>query len=508
MPRRRHEFPSPRPEIDAAVLLDAVGDRVAVGAALGRALRERHARRRAPLHEDTLRLSAVERTVGLAARFLTALDDAGVDPHDEREIFRALAVFRPTLARLTPTLVRAEPPLTTLITATGDGFVIGDGDTLPGFLEEEAAELAVVLAAADAAGSEPLDRAELAAADALVGSARADRHATGFLVGLELLRRAASTNGADAPDQRAYVRRLVRAARFCFDRADEAPFEELLERALGIADPWIALDVLPGNGRGAEAAAHDAFLRARWRSVEDAPADGRRVELGGRLRSVRKHRQTVFADLASGGRRIQIALRPDTVSAVAGPRGLRAGDSLVVFGDLSETKTGERTIFCRDVAGWRPNRAGASVLDDEPVLVAHATLLASLRSRLEEDGFLEQITPVLSEEYAGGEVTPFVTWQAYRGRPAYLRVTSELNLVRSVAAGMTRCYELGASFLNGSMCGLDKSEFLLLEAYATDMSLAEFLRYTVQLIVENVYGNGSAAAAPSRGGASGACERS
>ncbi|MFQ5927969.1 MAG: OB-fold nucleic acid binding domain-containing protein, partial [Terriglobia bacterium] len=88
----------------------------------------------------------------------------------------------------------------------------------------------------------------------------------------------------------------------------------------------------------------ERFSGAAAKALE---AERPRVRLAGRIRSVRFHGKTGFADLHAGGARLQSYFRRDHL----GEPGFRLfelldlGDVIGVEGHLGRTKTGELTIF-------------------------------------------------------------------------------------------------------------------------------------------------------------------
>ena len=104
------------------------------------------------------------------------------------------------------------------------------------------------------------------------------------------------------------------------------------------------------------------------------------------------------------------------------------------------------------------------------------------RRYLQDASFHEATTPILSDSYRGGASRPFTTWGHAIGRSQYLRVTTEPALLQLLAAGLTRCYEIGPSFRNEGLHGQPVKEFTMLEAYAIDVDRPAMLNHVTSMI--------------------------
>ncbi|MGW3043803.1 amino acid--tRNA ligase-related protein [Kitasatospora sp. NPDC001159] len=201
------------------------------------------------------------------------------------------------------------------------------------------------------------------------------------------------------------------------------------------------------------------------------PASDQVLTLSGRVTAVRTHSHVAFADLAWDRHTAQLAFDP------AAAAGLHTGDLVVVRGTCSASRTGRPTLFVRHLERHEP---GAP-----PPLppAAHLTpVLGPLRDHLAAGGFRETISPVLTDGYFGGSARPFTTWAHAAERRQYLRVTSELDLLAVIASGTTRCYEIGPSFRNEGQRARPAVEFVMLEAYAADLTLDQATVYLADLV--------------------------
>jgi lysyl-tRNA synthetase class II len=274
-------------------------------------------------------------------------------------------------------------------------------------------------------------------------------------------------------------RDLFRRGQFCLVNAGRTRTSRLAEAIANAGDPWIGTDA-PATAGGGERVSAPAC-------AETAAEPGER--LSGVVLGLRDHKRILFADLATAGAVRQIAIAKNG-NAESGPERLRVGDNLSVRGAVQTSQSGEPTLFVEQVESLR-RRPSPSPGPPSRRPLAHAAVLGRLRAQLGKLGFLEQSTPTLSTTYEGGTARPYATWINQRARPAYLRVTSELNLIKSLGQGLTRCYEIGSSFRNESHAGSSTGhdEFLLAEAYATDMTLEQMTGLTVELAGRCAFGD-------------------
>ncbi|GAA2117992.1 hypothetical protein GCM10009759_64860 [Kitasatospora saccharophila] len=201
------------------------------------------------------------------------------------------------------------------------------------------------------------------------------------------------------------------------------------------------------------------------------PTPGRQLLLAGRVTAVRAHRKSAFADLVWDGRTAQLALNP------ADAAGLRTGDLVAARGTCSTSRTGQPTLFVEHL-DLHENGTPAP----PPPSAVLTPVLDPLRAHLAASGFQETITPTLTSGYFGGAARPFTTWAHAAGQHQYLRVTSEIDLLATIAAGTTRCYEIGPSFRNEGQRGRPAVEFVMLEAYAADLTLPQATAYLADLV--------------------------
>ena len=91
--------------------------------------------------------------------------------------------------------------------------------------------------------------------------------------------------------------------------------------------------------------------------------------------------------------------------------------------------------------------------------------VAFLRRYLDNLGFMEVETPVLSPIAGGANARPFITHHNAQDIDMYMRIATELHLKRLIVGGLERVYEVGRIFRNEGMDTKHNPEFTTCELY-------------------------------------------
>ncbi len=227
---------------------------------------------------------------------------------------------------------------------------------------------------------------------------------------------------------------------------------------------------------------------ARLRPGEDAPGETFRV--AGRLRAVREHGRTAFADLEDAAGELQLLLRVDELGEAPYREWLSdldPGDLVGADGTAAVSRRGEPSLVVRSLAllakaiapppekfhgltdvEERIRRRYLDLLSSPEVRArfrARSLLVREVRAHYEEAGFLEVETPVLGSVAGGAAAAPFVTHSNYLDAELELRIAEELPLKRLVVGGLERVFEIGKAFRNEDLDSTHSPEFTELEAY-------------------------------------------
>ena len=92
-------------------------------------------------------------------------------------------------------------------------------------------------------------------------------------------------------------------------------------------------------------------------------------------------------------------------------------------------------------------------------------IIRCIQNYMDNKGFVEVETPVLSTLLTGAAARPFTTHHNAQDLDMYLRIALELPLKRLLVGGMEAVYEIGRVFRNEGMDTRHNPEFTLMEAY-------------------------------------------
>lgn len=97
--------------------------------------------------------------------------------------------------------------------------------------------------------------------------------------------------------------------------------------------------------------------------------------------------------------------------------------------------------------------------------VKRTRLVNSMRSYLNNKGYLEVETPILQPLYGGAAARPFKTHHNTLDMTLYLRIANELYLKRLIVGGFDGVYEFSKDFRNEGMSRFHNPEFTQVELY-------------------------------------------
>ena len=110
-------------------------------------------------------------------------------------------------------------------------------------------------------------------------------------------------------------------------------------------------------------------------------------------------------------------------------------------------------------------------------------MISLIRKFLEERGFHEVETPILSPMATGALARPFITHHNALDMDLYLRIAPELYLKRLIVGGMDRVFEIGKVFRNEGISTKHNPEFTILELYQAFGDLTDMMRIAEEMIV-------------------------
>ena len=235
--------------------------------------------------------------------------------------------------------------------------------------------------------------------------------------------------------------------------------------------------------------AYSADLKEEFKDLPNETDSGKKVALAGRLMSKRVMGKASFAHLRDDKGDIQLYVRRDELGddAYAAFKKLDVGDIIGVKGEVFRTKTGELSARAEEITllakSLRPLPEKFHGLTDtemryrqryvdlianpevKETFVKRSQILKEIRAYLDEKGFLEVDTPILTPFEIGASARPFYTHHNSLNMDMVLRIETELYLKRLIVGGMDRVYEVGRIFRNEGMDTKHNPEFTTCELY-------------------------------------------
>ncbi|MEE3036840.1 MAG: lysine--tRNA ligase [Bacteroidota bacterium] len=227
------------------------------------------------------------------------------------------------------------------------------------------------------------------------------------------------------------------------------------------------------------------------------------IKIAGRLMSRRLMGKAAFAELQDSTGKIQLYFNRDeicpgedkTMYNTVFKKLLDIGDFIGVKGHVFTTKVGEISIYVESFTvlskSLRPlplpkmdseGKVHDAFTDPEKryrqryvdlvvnphvkeAFVKRTQLTNSMRSFLNDKGYLEVETPILQPIYGGAAARPFKTHHNTLDMTLYLRIANELYLKRLIVGGFDGVYEFSKDFRNEGMSRFHNPEFTQVELY-------------------------------------------
>ncbi len=245
--------------------------------------------------------------------------------------------------------------------------------------------------------------------------------------------------------------------------------------------------------------------------------EGKEVSVAGRLMSRRIMGKASFSHISDRNGQLQIYVRREDVGEddyAAFKKDYDIGDIVGVRGFVFRTQTGEITIHCNHIemlskslrplpekqhglkdADMRFRQRDLDLIVNPEVrstFVARSKILKEIRAYLDNRGYLEVDTPVLTTLEIGAAARPFKTHHNALDIDMYLRIETELYLKRLIVGGLERVYEVGRIFRNEGMDAFHNPEFTTIEmyqAYTDYFGMMDLIEDMYATVARNVCGS-------------------
>jgi lysyl-tRNA synthetase, class II len=125
-------------------------------------------------------------------------------------------------------------------------------------------------------------------------------------------------------------------------------------------------------------------------------------------------------------------------------------------------------------------------LSTREVFEVRAKVISQMRRFLEDHGYVEVETPMLTPKATGAAATPFETFHKALGIPLFARIAPELYLKRLTVGGFEKVFELNRNFRNEGLSQKHNPEFTMLEFYCAYMDVNGMMDFAEEMIKEAV----------------------
>ena len=220
-----------------------------------------------------------------------------------------------------------------------------------------------------------------------------------------------------------------------------------------------------------------------------ADLEGKKVSVAGRIMSKRGMGKVGFCHMQDLAGRIQLFVKKDILGEdeYAIFKKFDVGDIVGAEGEVFTTQTGEISVRVEKITllsksllplpekfhgmtntdlRYRQRYVDLIMNEDvKGVFIKRSKIISSIRSYLNNQGFLEVETPMLVSNAGGAAARPFETHFNALDEDFKLRISLELYLKRLIVGGLERVYEIGRVFRNEGLDTRHNPEFTLMELY-------------------------------------------
>lgn len=229
------------------------------------------------------------------------------------------------------------------------------------------------------------------------------------------------------------------------------------------------------------------------------------VIIAGRIMTKRRNGKAGFFHIQDKFGQIQIYIRLDNVGEDAYDlfKASDIGDIVGIEGYVFKTNTGELSVhatnFIHLVKALKPlpekfhgltdieeryrRRYVDLIMNEESRRVAfmRPRIIRCIQNYLDNKGYTEVETPILTTLLTGASARPFETHHNTQDLDMYLRIALELNLKRLLVGGMDAVYEIGRTFRNEGMDPQHNPEFTMMEVYKAYSDLEGMMDLTEEM---------------------------
>jgi len=244
--------------------------------------------------------------------------------------------------------------------------------------------------------------------------------------------------------------------------------------------------------------------------------EGKDVYIAGRLRALRGHGGSLFADIVDITGKTQIFFSKNLIGEEKYKllELIDIGDFIEVEGSVFKTKAGEITVkainfnvLTKAIRSLPEKWHGLSDVETrlrkryldlimnptvKEMFIKKTKFWTSVRKYLNEQNFLEVETPTLEITPGGADANPFITHHDALDTNFYLRISLELHLKRLIIGGFEKIFEIGRVFRNEGIDAQHLQDYTQMEfywAYADYEDLMDLLEDFYKFLIKETVGS-------------------
>ncbi|MCW1291960.1 MAG: lysine--tRNA ligase [Candidatus Rehaiarchaeum fermentans] len=238
------------------------------------------------------------------------------------------------------------------------------------------------------------------------------------------------------------------------------------------------------------------------------------IRAKGRIMSIRDHGEIIFIDIKDDTGTLQLYIHKNKLDEISLKllNLIERGDIIGAIGKVELTKRGTKSLSpthieilskcllpfpsswfgIQDIETRYRKRYLDFIFNDEAkekIKIA-SKIVKIIREILDEEGYIEVVTPILQEVYGGANALPFKTHYNALDQDYFLRISPELYLKRLLVGGFEKIYEFAKNFRNEGIDTKHNPEFTgfeLYKAYGDLEDMKEITKKIFQTVSKKLY---------------------
>jgi lysyl-tRNA synthetase class 2 len=248
-------------------------------------------------------------------------------------------------------------------------------------------------------------------------------------------------------------------------------------------------------------------------STKNPLLDNITENLAGRISSIRQLGKNLnFLTISSNGENFQIVVDSNKIDTLSQEKltQIKRGFVIGITGNPFLTKTGEISLLATSLEilsicnFFLPDtkRNDKNTLTNHELryekryldllanknninfFILRAKIINFLRNKLQNEGYLEVETPILSKKAGGALANPFKTYSNTLKSDLFLRIAPELYLKKLIIGGYEKVFEIGKNFRNEDISIRHNPEFTTCEIYHAFKDYEYMIKFTQDFLKE------------------------